>query len=280
MISDSIYVLLIFGLLGLITNSIAWKNGFYEWHPLPPPRIYFKQVVSVFAIYVGVTFFLSQYFVGLLQRHSTAPVSLGLNITVQFLIVVSMVVALILYGRTQSPLFEKIWKNPAQATATSPTYDFFLGIATLFAAFPVVIVVGQFFDLLLYLFFQLESYEQTAVRYLKTTLVSPSLTMLALITIVVIAPFIEEFLFRGTLQTYFKQRLSAKKAIILTSLCFALFHFSPEQGLGNLSLIPSLFTFACFLGYVYERQGSLFASVGLHMAFNFLNSLRIIFPSE
>lgn len=280
MISDSIYVLLIFGLLGLITNSIAWKNGFYEWHPLPPPRIFFKQVISVFAIYIGVTFILSHYFVGLLQRHSTGTVSLGLNITVQFLIVVSMVIALIFYGRTQSPIFQKIWKNPAQAVATSSTYDFFLGLAALFVAFPVVIVVGQFFDLLLYLFFQVETYEQTAVRYLKTTLVSPSLTMLAMITIVVIAPFIEEFLFRGTLQTYFKQRLSAKKAIILTSICFALFHFSPEQGLGNLSLIPSLFTFACFLGYVYERQGSLFASVGLHMAFNFINSLRIIFPSE
>lgn len=278
MISDSIHVILVFGLLGLIVNSIAWKKGFYEWHPTPAPQIAFKHVAIVFAIYLGMTFFLSQYFMALLQKHSTTPPSLGLNIAVQFLILVGMIVALTLYCRTQSPVFGKIWKNPAQIVPTSTLFDFSLGLVTLFLAFPVVMVVGQFFDLMLYVLFNLETYEQTAVRYLKTTLVSPSLTMLALITIVVIAPFIEEFLFRGTLQTYFKRKLNAKKAILLSSACFALFHFSPEQGLGNLSLIPSLFTFACFLGYTYERQGSLFASIGLHMAFNFVNSLRILFP--
>ncbi len=280
MISDSIHVILLFGLLGLIANSIAWKKGFYEWHPTPAPPIAFKQVASVFVIYIGVTFLLSQYFITLLQKYSAAPPSLGMNITVQFFILIAMILALILYGRTQSNVFSKVWKNPVQAVPSSPLFDFSLGLAALFLAFPVVIVVGQFFDLMLYLFFNLQTYEQTAVRYLKTTLVSPSLTMLALITIVVIAPFIEEFLFRGTLQNYFKRKLNAKKAIILTSACFALFHFSPEQGLGNLSLIPSLFTFSCFLGYTYERQGSLFASIGLHMAFNFVNSLRILFPES
>jgi len=278
MISDSIHVILVFGLLGLIANSIAWKKGFYEWHPIAPPPIAFKQVACVFALYLSITFFLSQYLMTLLQKYSAGPPSLGLSITVQFLVLLAMIIGLILYCRTQSPLFAKIWKNPVQRTPTSPLFDFSVGLATLFLAFPVVILVGQFFDLMLYVLFNLETYEQTAVRYLKTTLVSPSLTMLALITIVVIAPFIEEFLFRGTLQTYLKRKLNAKKAIILTSACFALFHFSPEQGLGNLSLIPSLFAFACFLGYTYERQGSLFASIGLHMAFNFVNSLRILFP--
>jgi membrane protease YdiL (CAAX protease family) len=280
MISDSMHVILLFGLLGLIANSIAWKRGFYEWQPAPAPQIAFKQVASVFAIYLGVTFLLSHYFMALLQRYSASPPSLGMSITVQFFVLIAMILALILYGRTQSTIFVKVWKNPVQAVPSSPLFDFSLGLAALFLAFPVVIVVGQFFDLMLYLFFNLQTYEQTAVRYLKTTLVSPSLTMLALITIVVIAPFIEEFLFRGTLQNYLKRKLNAKKAIILSSACFALFHFSPEQGLGNLSLIPSLFTFACFLGYTYERQGSLFASIGLHMAFNFVNSLRILFPEQ
>jgi membrane protease YdiL (CAAX protease family) len=71
-----------------------------------------------------------------------------------------------------------------------------------------------------------------------------------------------------------------RNAILLSALCFALFHFAPSQGIGNISLVGSLFLFALFLGFIYERQASLFASVGLHMTFNTVSTFRILFYPE
>jgi membrane protease YdiL (CAAX protease family) len=68
-----------------------------------------------------------------------------------------------------------------------------------------------------------------------------------------------------------------KKAIIFSALCFSLFHLAPSQGIGNISLVASLFLFALFLGFIYERQASLFASIGLHMTFNAVSTVRILF---
>ena len=64
-------------------------------------------------------------------------------------------------------------------------------------------------------------------------------------------------------------------------MCFALFHFSSLQGVGNVSLILTLLVFGGFLGFIYERQSSLFASIGLHMTFNVASTLRILIsPGE
>jgi hypothetical protein len=109
---------------------------------------------------------------------------------------------------------------------------------------------------------------------------SSLMALVALFIVIIAAPVIEELLFRGFLQNYFKRYLGTKAAILITSLCFALFHLAPSQGLGNISLVISLFSFACFLGFVYERQKSLFASIGLHMFFNLVSSIRILFLEE
>ncbi len=278
MIADSIYIILVFGLIGLITNTIAWKKGFYSCRFYPAPPIAFRHVGYLFVIYIGVTYVLSSYFGALLQKYSQTAPTTGMIIFLQFVLIVFMLVGFFVYCSTQAKgIFNKIWKNPAIQPPTSPLYDFLLGAVAWLVAFPVVQVIGQFFDMLLFVIFRFESYEQVAVKYLKTTLENPAMAILALISIVIIAPIVEEFLFRGALQTYLKRRLPPKAAIMVASACFGLFHFSPEQGYGNISLIVSLFVFGSFLGYVYEKQGSLYASIGLHLAFNFISSVRILF---
>lgn len=278
MISDSIYIIVVFALVGLITNSIAWKKGFYTWRTYSAPPIAFRNVGSLFAIYIGVTYVLSSYFGALLQKYLQTPPTTGMIVFLQFVLIAVMLIGFYVYCRTQAKgVFSKIWKNPAVQPPTSPLHDFILGVMAWLVAFPVVQVIGQLMDLILFLIFRFEGYEQVAVKYLRTTLESPAMTILALISIVIIAPIVEEFLFRGALQTYLKRRFQPKTAIMLASACFGLFHFSPEQGFGNISLIVSLFVFGSFLGYVYEKQGSLYASIGLHLAFNFISSVRILF---
>ena len=144
-------------------------------------------------------------------------------------------------------------------------------------AVPITVIVEQLADIVVYALFGLENYEQEAVRYLKAALNSPSRLTAALLLILGAAPLIEEFLFRGLLQTWVKKYLGVKAAILIASLAFALFHISPAHGVGNISLVPSLFTFSCFLGFIYERQQSLYASITLHMVFNCVTTLRILF---
>lgn len=278
MVGDELTAILFFSLVALCVNWIAWRKGFYQWNPSPAPEIAFKNVVAVFAIFVIIERLVAPFIAGLLIKSFNIPLNNVNLITLQFCISLSILISVFYYAKKALPtVFLSIWKSK---TTLTPIHNFGMGIFTLFLAFPVVIVVGEFFDLILYAIYQLESYEQVAVKVLKTSLASPLMTFFALLTIVGIAPVLEEFVFRGTLQTYLKKRIGPKAAIIITSAVFACFHYSVEQGLGNLSLLPSLFTFACFLGFIYERQGSLFASIGLHFAFNLLNCIRIIASPE
>ncbi len=276
MIVDSVWIILLFGLMGIVTNWIAKSRGYYvlpQGQPLPLDG---KRVSGVFAIYLGIMLIVAPYLSRLLIYLSGPMLPpVGLMNAVQLLVLLSLAIGLFLFCRSDA-VIKKVWKNSESSIWT----DISLGILSWLLAFPLVAVIGQFCDLLIYLVFGVESYEQVAVRYLKTTLESPSQMVVALATILVIAPTIEEFLFRGCLQTYFKRHMGTKAGILLASFCFALFHFSASQGIGNISLLASLFSFACFLGFVYERQRSLFASIGLHATFNFASTLRIIFFPE
>lgn len=274
MLQDALESILLLGLMGFLTNAIAYKFGFFIRPACPRAPLRFVHLVSIFAIYLGFLFLLPTFVFHIFKVHSQ-----GALITLQLVTVSALLVALIYYIRSKGQeAFASALKN--RASPSSRWTDFGLGVIIWFVAFPWVGVVSQICDLVLELFFNFQSYEQVAVRYLKENLQSTPQTIIALFSIVVIAPIVEELLFRGTLQQYLKKYFSVKTSIIVTALIFSCFHFSYSQGLGNFSLIPSLFTFACFLGYIYERQGSIFASIGLHLTFNCASSLQILFFSE
>jgi len=141
-----------------------------------------------------------------------------------------------------------------------------------------VIFLNEVSDLLLiHVFHVKELPEQLAVRFLTMTFQYPRYFFLSVITIVAFAPILEEVLFRGFLQSLIRQHLGSKVAIFITSCCFSVFHYSPQQGFSNISIIGSLFALALFLGFVYERQGSLLASVALHASFNAFSVFNLYF---
>ncbi len=89
--------------------------------------------------------------------------------------------------------------------------------------------------------------------------------LLRVLVMVVLAPCIEEFVFRKTLID--RMRPYGEKTAVLTSaLIFGLFH-------GNLSQMIYAFTLGLVFGYVYLRTGKLRYSMGLHMAVNFTGSV-------
>lgn len=281
---DFYQMIVLFGLLGFVLIWFAQKQGFFS---LPQGRekhhnpVLFKTVLASFGIYLGMTMAVAPMVVSLYRIFASDNPSSGFLGSLQLLMLGAIFLLFFLYCKAQNPkLFGWIWKDRCIPHPKPIGIDFLLGILTWIISFPVVVVVGQVIDMLLYFFFDFQGYEQVAVRYLKTTLESPPMLTVAIFTILLAAPVIEEFLFRGCLQNYFKRHMPTRHAIALSALCFSLFHLSPSQGIGNIALVATLFSFALFLGFIYERQASLFASIGLHMTFNAVSTFRILFFPE
>lgn len=90
-----------------------------------------------------------------------------------------------------------------------------------------------------------------------------------IITAVILAPLIEEIVFRGVFQTALLWLFRGTRwpAILIASFVFAIIHHSvvPWQGL------ISLFVLGIVWGYTYERTGSLLAPILAHAVFNAAN---------
>ena len=91
----------------------------------------------------------------------------------------------------------------------------------------------------------------------------------------VVAPLYEELLFRGFATTAWARVVAPATAIVRTSILFALAHVLTQGGedfsqalaiaaVGAAGRLPV----ALALGWVFVRRRSLWASVGLHAAFN------------
>ena len=88
---------------------------------------------------------------------------------------------------------------------------------------------------------------------------------LRILFMVILAPLIEEFIFRKTLIDRMRP-YGEKLAVVTSALMFGLFH-------GNLSQMFYAFTLGLVLGYVYQRTGKLRYSVGIHMLVNFFGGV-------
>lgn len=88
-----------------------------------------------------------------------------------------------------------------------------------------------------------------------------ALTVLIILFATVIVPVFEEMLFRGFVQTSIRSLTQNPwVGILLTSVLFALLH--------PMTHAAALFCLSCGLGYAYERSGSLFRPIFMHIFFN------------
>tara|TARA_Y100001960_G_scaffold151803_1_gene160175 strand:- start:863 stop:1567 length:705 start_codon:yes stop_codon:yes gene_type:complete len=96
---------------------------------------------------------------------------------------------------------------------------------------------------------------------------------LSFISVVVVAPLLEEFLFRGFLYSQLKVSfLKEWGAVALSSLVWTALHFQYEIG-----ILFFLFFFGLFLGYFRVKYNSLLIPVVLHMLNNLVAFLLIIY---
>lgn len=91
---------------------------------------------------------------------------------------------------------------------------------------------------------------------------------------VILAPLVEEMLFRGFIYPVLKRFGSAPMALLSSSLLFALIH-------GHLAVLPALMLFSVLLTLAYERSGCLWVPTLMHAIFNAINiGLMVLFPQS
>lgn len=84
----------------------------------------------------------------------------------------------------------------------------------------------------------------------------------------VVAPIVEEIVFRGVFYAWLRARWGVAVGAFVSALAFALAHGIPI-------LIPALLAQGVILALVYERSGSLWAPIIIHGVFNAVMSLAM-----
>jgi uncharacterized protein len=98
--------------------------------------------------------------------------------------------------------------------------------------------------------------------------------VLFVIGVVVLAPVVEELLFRGALLRALIRRTSPRNAVFGSALLFALVHFIGDPGTGYY--VPAFLLLGLVSGWRSVETGRLGQSICLHAGFNLLAAILIL----
>ncbi|MGA8163619.1 MAG: type II CAAX endopeptidase family protein [Waddliaceae bacterium] len=286
-INDPAWILACGFLLSLISGWVAFRLGFFRFPFSERKRIELlsiKHLIGPFAVFLGLQllFFpaVILLFLSINRGHFLHRQELSLDTPTQGWLYVCVMIlsslAVVAYCRFVTPKsFAMIW-GQGKSKGSGALKQLLWGSSTWLICYPIVLTVGQFIVIAMQYFYQLPKVEQSPVQALMITLDYPALFAAMAIGIVFIVPLVEEILFRGYLQTWLVLKLGRSRAIAASSIIFVLFHTSYSLGLGNVQFLVPLLVLSVFLGFIYERQESLWAPIGLHAFFNAISVITIV----
>lgn len=154
-----------------------------------------------------------------------------------------------------------------------PLAEIGLGALALLAVAPLVhlaMLVGQMIAIGLFDVHPDPLAHETLVQMRRT----PDTVSIAIILLVVLlaAPVLEEIVFRGLMHNVLAQLLGERHRwmiIVIASIIFTLVH----AGIVGTYGLGGLFVLSITLGWLYERTGSLWPPIVLHLLFNAVNTL-------
>jgi uncharacterized protein len=88
--------------------------------------------------------------------------------------------------------------------------------------------------------------------------------------VAVIAPIVEELIFRGLILNGFRRNYSGLKSVLISALLFSLFHLNPWQ-------MPATFVLGLFLGWIMLRTNNIIAAMLGHSVNNLLVLLTMTY---
>ncbi len=143
---------------------------------------------------------------------------------------------------------------------------FLVAVPMVFATIQATVILGELFG---------QEAPVLAHDMLKMLVHSDSKLGSALIAVsaILVAPVLEEAVFRGTVQSVMVEVAGETKrwgVVLVASFVFALIHANTATW-ENWQALPGLFVLGLVLGWLYERSGSLWPGIILHMGFNTLN---------
>ncbi len=131
---------------------------------------------------------------------------------------------------------------------------------------PIIFVISFLCKMILF-----EYEEQKMVVEIKKNFYNNLFTNFLLI--IIVAPIIEEIVFRGLFYKTLKKFVPFIQASIISSLIFAIIH-------ENILSFTILFLFSLYLTWIYERTNSILYPILTHSIFNFLNISLIYMGSN
>jgi membrane protease YdiL (CAAX protease family) len=97
--------------------------------------------------------------------------------------------------------------------------------------------------------------------------------VLAAFAVIVVAPIAEELFFRGFIYQALRKWRGVMQAVLISAAVFAIAHFDPL-------LIAGIFPLGIVLAYLFERRGSLGATIAAHMSYNLIGFILIVVVSR
>ena len=132
-------------------------------------------------------------------------------------------------------------------------------LASIFIGLALTVLADEV-DRLIQLIFPMP---EIILKAIEETLIIRSLNdfFVVIISAVLLAAICEELLFRGFLQTCFENTFDITKAVMITSLIFAIVHFNPWWTI-------QLILFGVFLGVLAWKSNSIIPSIIVHLINN------------
>lgn len=277
---------LIYGTFWLILT--LWVAKIINFYSLPEKRIktlpdrFLFQMIVAFSIFFAIEVLLFPLIIAIwFKLQGSEQLDPAVRGWLTFLAMIYAAFGILIYCYFLPKESKDVIKGPnGKGPFSQNIKNLLIGASTFCFAYPFVMVFGQIIAIIVFSFTHKVQADQTIVHHLKSILKNPLLFSATILSIVTIVPIVEEILFRGFLQSWFSLLLGRVKAIFLTSFIFACFHFSVAQGIANIELLASLFILSCFLGFIYERQQSIWASIGLHAFFNAIGVTMVFLSSN
>lgn len=95
----------------------------------------------------------------------------------------------------------------------------------------------------------------------------------AFLKVAVVAPVVEELIFRGLILQGFRRNYNAFTSVVMSALLFALFHLNPWQ-------FPATFVLGILLGWIMLRTNNILLAILGHSINNFLVLLSLTYWNE
>lgn len=98
--------------------------------------------------------------------------------------------------------------------------------------------------------------------------------VLLFLGVVIVAPVVEELLFRGALLRALQRRFTVPVAVFVSAAVFAAVHVLGDPG--SYPYVPAWLLLGLVSGWAASRSGNLSRSVLLHMGFNLIAALALV----